>query len=80
MAYSLAVAVALFLMVATGTEHPPAAATSLGMAMTGFSWAVVIAVIISIVALSVAHHFLKRYLEDLVLLKGKPIKHQGGKL
>ncbi|MBI4288099.1 MAG: HPP family protein [Chloroflexi bacterium] len=80
LAYSLAVGLALFLMVVTSTEHPPAAATSLGMAITGFSWAAVIAVIISIVALSVIHHFLKPHLEDIVLLKEKPTKHRGGKL
>ncbi|MDO8636964.1 MAG: HPP family protein [Dehalococcoidia bacterium] len=74
LAYSLAVGLALFLMVSLGTEHPPGAATSLGMSITGFSWAATIAVIISIVVLSVLHHFLKPHLEDLVLLKEKPIK------
>lgn len=74
LAYSLAVGLSLFLMVALGTEHPPAAATSLGMAVTGFSWAATIAVIISIVVLSLLHHFLKPYLEDLILLKEKPLK------
>lgn len=73
LAYSLAVGLSIFLMVVLGTEHPPAAATSLGIVTAGFSWAATIAVIISIVVLSVVHHFLKPHLDDLVLLREKTI-------
>lgn len=64
--YSLAVAVALFTMVITDTEHPPAAGTALGIAITGFSWDAAMAVIISVLILSLIHHFAKPYIKDLV--------------
>jgi CBS-domain-containing membrane protein len=63
--YSLAVGTALCLMVALDAEHPPAGGTALGVVISGFSLSVMIAVLTSSVALSVAHRFLKRYLQDL---------------
>ncbi len=65
MVYSLAVGFSIFIMVITDTEHPPASGTALGVAIHGFSLGVTIAVIISVVILSLIHHLFKRYLRDL---------------
>ena len=63
--YSLAVGLSMFIMVVTDTEHPPASGTALGVAISGFSPKVLIALIASVVALSVVHRVFKRYLRDL---------------
>jgi CBS-domain-containing membrane protein len=63
--YALAVGLSIFLMVALDCEHPPASGTALGVAMTGFSLTVLIAVITSSILLSLAHRFLRRYLREL---------------
>ena len=63
--YSLAVGTTVFLMVALDVEHPPAGGTALGVAITGFSVSVMIAVLTSIIVLSLAHRFFKKYLKDL---------------
>lgn len=64
--YSLAVGISIFLMVALDAEHPPASGTALGIAITGISSGIVLAIITSIIILALAHHLLKRYLKDLV--------------
>ena len=63
--YSLAVGLSIFTMVVTDTEHPPAAGTALGVAITGMSPHVLIAVVLGIVLLSLIHRFFKPYLRDL---------------
>jgi CBS-domain-containing membrane protein len=63
--YSLAVGASIFTMVVTDTEHPPAAGTALGVAITGISLDVFIAVGMSIILLSAIHHFFKPYMRDL---------------
>jgi CBS-domain-containing membrane protein len=63
--YSLAVGLSIFTMVVTDTEHPPASGTALGVAITGMSPHVLVAVVLSIVLLSLIHHFFKPYLRDL---------------
>ena len=63
--YSFAVAISMFLMVATDTEHPPASGTALGVAITGFSLNIAIAILTSTIVLSLAHRFLKKFLKDL---------------
>jgi len=63
--YSLAVGIAIFSMVALDFEHPPAAGTALGVAITGFSPGVITAVLTSSIIMSLAHHFGRRYLRDL---------------
>ncbi len=63
--YSLAVGATIFTMVVIDMEHPPAAGTALGVAMTGISLDISIAVIISIVLLSLIHKFFKPYIRDL---------------
>lgn len=63
--YSLAVGTSIFIMVVTDTEHPPASGTALGVVMTGITLNVLIAVVVSIVILSVIHRLCKPYLKDL---------------
>jgi len=64
--YALAVGLSMFLMVVVDMEHPPASGTALGVAITGFSWRVAIALIVAVVLLSLSHHFLKKHIRDLV--------------
>ncbi len=64
--YSLAVGFSIFIMVITDTEHPPASAIALGVAIQGFSWEVTIVALGSAVILSIIHRFFKHRLEDLV--------------
>lgn len=65
-AYSLAVGLSIFIMIITNTGHPPAAATALGVAIMGFTPHAIIAVATSVVVLSLAHHFLKPFLRNLI--------------
>jgi hypothetical protein len=53
------------LMVVLDAEHPPAAGTAMGFAITGFSINAALALGISVVILSLAHHLFKSYLRDL---------------
>ncbi len=62
---SLAVGTAIFTMVVIDMEHPPAAGTALGVAMTGISLDVFLAVIMSVILLSLIHRFFKPYIRDL---------------
>ena len=64
--YSLAVGIAIFVMVVVDAEHPPAAGTALGVVITGFSLSASIGVITSAIILSLIHHFAKSHLRDLV--------------
>jgi len=64
--YSIAVGLSMFLMVTLDFEHPPASGTALGVAITGVSPNVAIAVLTSSIVLSLAHRFLSRFLRDLV--------------
>jgi len=63
--YSLAVGISILLMVALDVEYPPAGGTALGVAITGFSPNVMIAVLTSSIVLSLAHRFCKKFLKDL---------------
>ena len=65
LSYSIAVGLAIFIMVVMDTEHPPAAATALGFAISGFSLKTAIAFVSSIVVLSLVHYFFRRHLKDL---------------
>ena len=56
----------MFLMVVFDMEHPPACGTALGVAMTGFSWGVALAIITSTVVLALIKTGFKPYLKDLV--------------
>jgi len=62
---SLAVAISMFLMVVTDTEHPPAAGTALGLA-TGGGWVSFLFIVISVVVLVIIKKLLDPWLADLV--------------
>ena len=64
--YSLAVGLSTLLMVITGTEHPPASGTALATAISGFSFKILAALIISTCVLSAIKYALRHYLKDLV--------------
>lgn len=64
--YSLAVGTTMLAMVIFDVEHPPAAGTALGIAMTGFSLGVGIAIISSTVILALISQLFRPYLKDLV--------------
>lgn len=64
--YAITVGLSIFLMVVLDFEHPPASGTALGVAISGFSVKVLIAVLTSAVILSLAHHFMKKHLKDLI--------------
>jgi len=63
--YALSVGITMFIMILTETEHPPAAGTALGIAISGFSLYVTGTMVISVVALSLINYFFKDYLIDL---------------
>ncbi len=64
--FSLAVGSTILVMVIFDMEHPPAAGTALGVAITGFSWNVGIAIITSTILLVIIRSVFKPYLKDLV--------------
>jgi CBS-domain-containing membrane protein len=64
--YSLVVDISIFLMVVLDVEHAPASGTALGVVISGYFFKVMLAVLTSTLILSLAHHYLKRYLRDLV--------------
>jgi CBS-domain-containing membrane protein len=64
--YALCVGATIFLMVATDTEHPPAAGTALGVAMMGLSPTLVVSMVTSILVLALVHHLFRSRLLDLV--------------
>jgi len=63
---SIAVGLAIFVMVIIGVGHPPAAATALGISISGFSMEGAIALITSVVCLALAHHYLKPFLRNIL--------------
>jgi len=64
--FSFAVGSTMFSMVVFDMEHPPAAGTALGVAITGFSWNVGIAIITSTILLAIIRTVFRPYLKDLV--------------
>ena len=64
--FSFAVGSTMFAMVVFDMEHPPAAGTALGVAITGFSWNVGIAIITSTILLAIIRTVFRPYLKDLV--------------
>ena len=63
--YALAVGLSIFAMVVLDMEHPPAGGTALGISMTGLSWGIAAALIISIGMLALSHRCFRGYLRDL---------------
>lgn len=64
--YPLAVGVALLLMAALNTEHPPAAGTALAVVISEVSFDTFIVIIISVIFISQCRYHLRNYLKDLV--------------
>jgi len=63
---ALAVGLAMFLMVISGTEHPPAASLALGLVLGDTSLYLVLVVLAGIIGLSALKWVLRRWLIDLV--------------
>ena len=63
--YALSVGVSVFLMVLFYMQHPPAAATALGVAMRGCSEEMVLAIVTITFGLAVVHYALKPRLRNL---------------
>ena len=63
--FGVAIALAMFLMAVTNTEHPPAAATSIGLLMAGWSWSAILFVLLFAGLLAIIHYALRRYLVNL---------------
>ncbi|PPD58134.1 HPP family protein [Dehalogenimonas etheniformans] len=63
--FACAIALSMFLMAVTNTEHPPAAATSIGLLLAGLSWAPILFVLLFAGLLSIIHYVLRRYLINL---------------
>ncbi len=64
--YSLAVGIAILLMVALDVEHPPAAGTALAVVINEVSLDAFVTIMISAVVLSQCRYYLRHYLKDLV--------------
>ena len=69
--YALAVGCSTFVMAITNTEHPPAAGTTLGVVIAGFSLRLIIGIAMGIGILTVVHWLLKPILLDLIASSGK---------
>ena len=63
---ALAVGLSIFLMTITNTEHPPAAATAVSMVVYGWSYQIVLFVLLSAIGLAVARRLLMPRLVDLI--------------
>jgi CBS-domain-containing membrane protein len=63
--FAFAVGLAMFLMVVLDCEHPPAAGTSLGIAMEGFSMEIAVIIMLVAALLSIIRYLFKKYLHDL---------------
>lgn len=63
---ALSVGLAIFLMVVTDTEHPPAAGLALGFVLNDWNYFTVIVVVVGIVSLSAIKALLKPVLMDLL--------------
>ncbi len=61
-----AVGLGTFVMVVTDTEHPPAAATCLALALGGWSWSSVAFILIGAACFSIIRLFLRRRLINLI--------------
>jgi len=66
LAYALAVGLCIFLMTITNTEHTPAVATALGIVTDGWSYQIVISVLLCAISLAIIRRLLHHRLRDLV--------------
>jgi len=65
LAYALAVGLCIFLMTITNTEHTPAVSTALGIVSDGWSYQIVISVLLCAVILAIIRRLLQHRLKDL---------------
>ncbi len=63
---ALAVGLAIFVMVITNTEHPPAAGLALGMVLGKWTPLAIVVVLVGILALVLLKHLIKPILKDLL--------------
>ncbi len=63
--YALAVGLCIFLMTITNTEHTPAVATALGIVSDGWSYQIVISVLLFAVILAIVRRLLQHRLKNL---------------
>lgn len=63
---ALAVGLAIFAMVVTNTEHPPAAALALGLVLRGASVTIVVVSLAGVAGMLLVQRALKRFLIDLL--------------
>lgn len=63
---ALAVGLGILLMVATNTEHPPAAGVALGLVIDPWQWSAIAFVIVSALALTVIHATLRPKMINLL--------------
>ena len=63
---ALSVGLAMFLMVITNTEHPPAAGAALGLVATQWHWRTVVVILVGVVLLVLMGRLLRRYLMNLI--------------
>jgi len=73
-----AVGLAIFLMVITDTEHPPAAGLALGVVLAQWNTLALVVPIVGIVALSVARLGMKPILINLIDVPGQEAKDESG--
>jgi CBS-domain-containing membrane protein len=63
---ALATGLAMFLMVVTKTEHPPAAALALGLVLNEWTLLTLVVVIVGVIALSICKQLVLPILMDLL--------------
>lgn len=63
---ALAVGLAMFFMVVTNTEHPPAAGLAMGIAIDGADYRTIVAVYLCLVIVFIGKKILERWLIDLM--------------
>ncbi|MBN2102914.1 HPP family protein [bacterium] len=66
MAYALAVGFSMFFMVVFDMEHPPASGTALGVAIHGFSWPVLLALLAANIVFLFVCRIFRPYIRDLI--------------
>ena len=63
---TFSVGLAIFIMVITNTEHPPAAGTALGITIQGWTSSTILVILFTVIILSLTKHITKPLLKDLV--------------
>jgi CBS-domain-containing membrane protein len=63
---AFAVGLAIFMMVISDTEHPPAAGTTLGIVIQGWDTSILVVIFITTIILSFFHRLLNPWLKDLL--------------